>query len=275
MSSIASVIIENIARLVVLGWDVSLTIINVLTPNRPVGHVIPKGSPGARGKWPEFIAPGKGDSRSACPALNAMANHGILPRDGRGISFRELNRACRTTYNFAPTFCFVVPNFSAKMLKRNYWRDTFDLAELNLHNGIEHDASLTRQDAADQPDQSKPDPNLVQELLSSATGKDTNGTPKLTLEDLSGFTAKRRADSMASNSRYAISLFHKMFGSTNTSFLVTLFGGRVDQLHELLIAERIPDGWEPAVRKRMGFTISSFAPSALKVELRVGRIKEH
>jgi hypothetical protein len=30
------------------------------------------------------------------------------------------------------------------MLKKNYKRDTFDLAELDLHNGIEHDASLTR-----------------------------------------------------------------------------------------------------------------------------------
>jgi len=29
------------------------------------------------------------------------------------------------------------------MLNKNYWKDTFDLAELNVHNGIEHDASLT------------------------------------------------------------------------------------------------------------------------------------
>jgi hypothetical protein len=50
---------------------------------------------------------------------------------------------------------------------------------------------------------------------------------------------------------------------------VTLFGGRIDHLQELLMAERIPDGWEPVVRKRMGFTILSFVPSALKVELRV------
>jgi len=30
------------------------------------------------------------------------------------------------------------------MLNRNYGKDTFDLADLDLHNGIEHDASLTR-----------------------------------------------------------------------------------------------------------------------------------
>jgi hypothetical protein len=68
---------------------------------------------------------------------------GILPRDGRNISFKELNRTVRATFNFAPTFCFFVPNYAADMLNKKYSKDTFDLADLNLHNGIEHDASLT------------------------------------------------------------------------------------------------------------------------------------
>ena len=51
----------------------------------------------------------------------------------------------RSTYNFAPSFCFFVPNFAANGLNKSYGKDTFDLAELDLHNkGIEHDASLTR-----------------------------------------------------------------------------------------------------------------------------------
>ncbi|KAF8241106.1 Cloroperoxidase [Tricholoma matsutake] len=214
MSSITTFIIENITRLVVLVWDISLTIINILSPSLRVGHVIPKDRPGANGKWPSFIAPGEGDSRSACPAINAMANHGILRRDGRNISFKELNSASRATFNFAPTFCFVVPNFSAKTLKKSYWSDTTDLADINIHNGIEHDASLTRSDTAIESDQSKPRSDLVQELLSSATGKDKDGTPKLTFEDLSRFIAKRRADSKASNPEYTASLLHSAAGST-------------------------------------------------------------
>jgi len=31
------------------------------------------------------------------------------------------------------------------MLKKSYDNDTFDLEELDLHNGIEHDASLFRE----------------------------------------------------------------------------------------------------------------------------------
>jgi hypothetical protein len=49
---------------------------NFLTPNKPVGKVIPEGHPGFGGKWPEYIAPKDGDSRCSCPGLNAMANHG-------------------------------------------------------------------------------------------------------------------------------------------------------------------------------------------------------
>ena len=30
------------------------------------------------------------------------------------------------------------------MLNKSYKKDTFDLEELDLHNGIEHDGSLTR-----------------------------------------------------------------------------------------------------------------------------------
>jgi hypothetical protein len=95
--------------------------------------------------WPEYIPPKDGDSRCSCPALNVMANHGILPRDGKNISFKDLNAKVRTTYNFAPSFCFFVPNFAANFLNKSYAKDTFDLVELDLHNkGIEHDASLTR-----------------------------------------------------------------------------------------------------------------------------------
>ena len=51
----------------------------------------------------------------------------------------------RETYNFAPTFCFFVPNYAANMLNRSYWKDSFDLADLDAHNCIEHDASLIRE----------------------------------------------------------------------------------------------------------------------------------
>lgn len=60
----------------ILSWDVVLTLYNLVTPNLAEGTIVPVGKPGAGGTWPEFMPPKDGDSRSPCPALNALANHG-------------------------------------------------------------------------------------------------------------------------------------------------------------------------------------------------------
>ena len=70
----------------VFTYDGLLELGNQVMPKRKVGHMVPEGHPGFGGKWPEYIPPKEGDSRCACPALNALANHGarhISMRNGR------------------------------------------------------------------------------------------------------------------------------------------------------------------------------------------------
>jgi len=254
-------------------WDIGLTLVNTLTPNRSEGHVTPEGHPGFGGNWPEYIPPKEGDSRCSCPALNAMANHGILPRDGKNIKFTELNRLVRATYNFSPTFCYFVPEYAANMLKRSYRKDTFDLKDLDLHNGIEHDASLCREDSALEPDQGKPHVTYIKELLASATGKDKDGNPILTPKDISNYSSKRRADARAYNKDFSLAFIHKMFSSSNSSTLLTIFGGRVKDLEPILLEERLPEGWESRIRRRMGLTMFTFNFTVGKVEFGVNEKK--
>ncbi|KAG6885218.1 hypothetical protein C0993_004778 [Termitomyces sp. T159_Od127] len=258
MLSFAVKVVQDIGIAV---WDVSLTLVNLVMPKRKVGKVTPVGHPGADGKWPEYIPPKEGDSRCSCPALNAMANHGILPRNGKNISFKEMGSLINKTYNFAPTFCFFVPNYAANMLEKNYNTDTFDLAELDLHNAIEHDASLVRQDLHFEPNQATIHVPYVKELLESATGKDTDGNEVLTISDLSRVLSKRRAESRASNPKFSLSKVHKMFGSSNSSTLLTIFGGRVKDLETILLEERLPDGWEIVLKVERGVDESEFARS--------------
>ena len=145
-----------------MSWDFSLAMVNMFTFKRKIGQVTPKGKPGEGGVWPEYIPPQEGDSRCSCPALNAMANHGalhappmaksthvpnfqgVISRDGRNISFKELSSQIRSTYNFSPSFCLYVPRYIAHILNRSYGSGRFDLADIDVHNGIEHDASLVR-----------------------------------------------------------------------------------------------------------------------------------
>ncbi|KAJ7049351.1 Chloroperoxidase [Mycena amicta] len=260
--------IKLLFNLYILTWDAWLTLLNFLTPKRRLGNVVRPGASGAGGEWPEYVAPKEGDSRSCCPGLNAMANHGILPHDGRNISFRDLSEKMRATYNLAPTFCRFVPQSAADILHKDFHKDTLDLADLNLHNGIEHDASLTREDHKFDPDQDKPYLPFINELLASASGTDSAGTSNslLTLSDLQRYSAKRRVEARAKNPDFSLAKAHKVFGSGNSSTLRTVFGGHVDDLSIILCEERLPHGWEPHVRQRMGYTLINFNWAIFKLE---------
>ncbi|KAK5715377.1 hypothetical protein LTR15_010020 [Elasticomyces elasticus] len=258
----------GIIDLSVIAWDNVIAVMNLFAPKLNESEVVPRGAPGHRGSWPEYVPPKDGDSRSACPMLNAMANHGILPHDGKNITFTQLNQTVRQTFNFAASFCFFVPNFSARFLNKSYSTDRFNLADLNMHaeNAIEHDASLTRQDVALVPDQGKPDLGLVHDLLDEATGKMPDGTPLLTKSDLSRALAKRRADARKTNPQYTESRFHNLFGSANSSTMLTIFGGRVEDLRPMLVEERFADHWEPRILDRYGLTMAKFNWTVLPVE---------
>ena len=69
-------IARGLQKIGVLTWDFGLFLLNLVTPNRKI-DVTPQEQPGADGKWPEYVPPKDGDSRCSCPALNALANHGL------------------------------------------------------------------------------------------------------------------------------------------------------------------------------------------------------
>ncbi|KZP06099.1 Cloroperoxidase [Athelia psychrophila] len=252
-------------NLAIIAWDWTMFFANIVLPKRPVGKVVPQGHAGAGGKWPEYVPRKEGDSRSSCPALNAMANHGILPHDGKNITFTELNQAVRATYNFAPSFCLFVPHFVADYLSKDYAKDTFSLHEIDKHNAIEHDGSLTRDDVYHVSDQSQICVPFVEGLLASATGKDAHGAPLLLPKDLSAYSGKRRADARATNPEYTTSLAHRMFGSSNSCTMLTLFGGIIADLRVFLLEERLQDGWEPktVLQVELGVKEPKVQPGAL------------
>jgi hypothetical protein len=50
--------------------------------------------------WPAYQKPGPGDSRGPCPALNTLANHGYINRNGRDVSTPALAKALKQVFNF-------------------------------------------------------------------------------------------------------------------------------------------------------------------------------
>lgn len=95
----------------------------------------------------EWILPTPEDSRSPCPGLNVMANHGWLPRSGKDIDLAALQHAVKGAFNFAPdafddAFQIAV-DFKLTTTGNS---STINLGDLDLHDAIEMDGSLSRND---------------------------------------------------------------------------------------------------------------------------------
>ncbi|GKZ63241.1 hypothetical protein AnigIFM49718_011310 [Aspergillus niger] len=244
--------------------DLILTVTNPFLPNRPVGNVIPRGYPGHGGTWPEYTAPKRGeDSRSPCPGLNALANHGILPNNGKRITYAQLSHAIQHAYNLAPTLASQLTS-AAKQLDQG--RGWIDLHDLNVLNVVQHDASFTRPDIAFCPDQSIPHTGLINRLLDHAS--DGN---HLSLTDFSYYSGLRRAECKRNNGQYTLSgsFIHKMIGSGTSALMYSIFGGDIEALRVWLVDERFMDGWEPRTREALGHTVAQALATSLAVEFSI------
>jgi hypothetical protein len=114
----------------------------------PPGHapqailnLVPK--QGLGNEWQE---PGPMDKRSPCPALNTLANHGYLNRNGQKITAKAMQDAMTLVYNLSPAVGALLANAAVKGLSPN--GTSIDLDRLQQHGFIEHDASLVHQDSA-------------------------------------------------------------------------------------------------------------------------------
>ncbi|QDS76651.1 hypothetical protein FKW77_008188 [Venturia effusa] len=97
--------------------------------------------------WNKWSPPGEGDVRSPCPCINALANHHILPHDGKNITKEMAVTALRSAVNLGAATANV---FAAGGIGANpdHSANTFDLNHVAKHNFIEHDVSLSRNDIA-------------------------------------------------------------------------------------------------------------------------------
>ncbi|KAF8519981.1 Cloroperoxidase [Hysterangium stoloniferum] len=92
-----------------------------------------------------FHPPTEGDIRGPCPALNALANHGYLPRSGRDITPQDLLTALQhpNTYRISAPLSWVLVYGGLFLIGNLGFKiKPITLHELARHNCIEHDASV-------------------------------------------------------------------------------------------------------------------------------------
>ncbi|KAI4906599.1 hypothetical protein J4E90_010493 [Alternaria incomplexa] len=94
-----------------------------------------------------WMAASPNDFRGPCPMLNTLANHGFLPRDGRNFTQENVVKGLKDGLNFNASLGALMWQ-QAIIANPEPNATFFTLEQLNVHNVLEHDASLTRTDAA-------------------------------------------------------------------------------------------------------------------------------
>ncbi|GMF13661.1 unnamed protein product [Phytophthora lilii] len=106
--------------------------------------------------------------RSPCPAMNTLANHGYLPRDGKNITVNQALAVVMDKFNIAEDLASVMGGLSPNL---------FDLNDLSKHNDkVEHDASLARIDSYFGVDPYLITPGLINNVLSYGMDGSVNVT---------------------------------------------------------------------------------------------------
>ncbi|KAI0337487.1 Cloroperoxidase, partial [Trametopsis cervina] len=210
---------------------------------------------GASGSNPHaFCPPQDGDVRAPCPALNTMANHGYLPRDGKALTAPMIRQALVECYGLSKTLAFLLTNGALLLL--NQGRGNFQLSDFARHNKIEHNASLYHLDAGPRDEYSPihGDPGLLDLLF-----KDSASGVVMTPEDIARVRVRRQLTSSiptfyAEVARGEIAIVLNMFNNPDADLherqhrdpaTTPLDGVPIDRLRYWFEHERLPEGWRP------------------------------
>lgn len=230
----------------------------------------------ATGSNPHDFCPAQpGQSRSPCPAVNTLANHGYLPRDGKSITAGMVVNALLDCYHVSRPLASAV-TYGA-FFRLGTVNGPIDLHDLAKHNRIEHNASLVHRDVVpgDEYAPTNVDLDLLDQLI-----KDSSDGLILTAEDVARSRIRREAASQPplesvqrvvarSEISAALSIFNNpdptlhaqgallqppstfgrvlqwLTGRQDDPATTPLAGVPLDRLRYWLQNERLPEGWAP------------------------------
>jgi len=177
-------------------------------------------------------------SRGPCPGLNMLANHGYLPRDGKGITHERLV-AVLLAIKMSPVWATIISDGIIEGVGHD---GKLDLTDLRKHDAFEHDASLTRLDFR-QGDNYLCQPDMVQDLL-----KDAEGGP-VTYQSIAKTRARRMKEAKKDNS--VPSLYFQARAILEAASLIHFLGDGASEedVHKFFLEERLPHPENPGAMR--------------------------
>ncbi|CAB9514053.1 Peroxidase, family 2 [Seminavis robusta] len=215
-----------------------------------------------------YIPPNSIMARSPCPALNTLANHGFISRNGEGVTADDITVGFQKVFNLSPTFTAfqvgVAKSVGIPFSVDASGKESFKLIDLFLHNLLEHDASLVRQDEHFFHI-AQYDGGLFQAMVQPAVDR---GDEWVTREDIAIHLARRIRHSIRNNPQADFELdpgFVPRYAAEILSLFTfdddaNLERARITRLRSFMDDNRIPDDFVP--RSTLGQTIftSPFDP---------------
>jgi hypothetical protein len=176
-------------------------------------------------------------SRGPCPGLNALANQGYLPRDGKNITLAQVQDALKTALHMSTPLATSLTNSLKPLLAKD---GTFSLVDMRRHNVLEHDVSFTRLDfhQSSDGDNYTFQPAMFDALLADAGGGD------VTVKSLAKTYARRKKESRAAGSpRLPLKLWFVNVLQTVSLLNTAQTGGKLSRelMTTFYTEERFPD----------------------------------
>ncbi|PPQ75923.1 hypothetical protein CVT24_002505 [Panaeolus cyanescens] len=207
-----------------------------------------------------FCAPQEGDIRSPCPALNTMANHGYIPRDGKNLSASAIKTGLQECYGLSTPLAAFLTYVGFLILGK--FRP-ISLHDIGVHGKIEHNASLVHgdtpegevyapikihQDLLDKFLQQDVKPSKA-EVEATAGGADIEKKWLLNFEDVARARVRREKEC------HPVNAVHQEIARGEMAIILGVWetqaegGGKVgapaEWIRRWLGEERLPDGWSP------------------------------
>jgi hypothetical protein len=193
-----------------------------------------------------YQKPQSGDLRSPCPGLNILANHGHLPRNGRGYTREMITTAFKEVYNIGEDIAkFLLDETFAMGL--NDTESTLTLQSIGRHsnpqNLIEHDGSMGHMDFALAGNVTTVDERLVEKLVSfSAENQVLNFT------QLIEYRKWRWLDAIATNPQIDFGERPQFLASTEAALLFQNFKNQqgvltVSTVRSIFYRNQLPSGF--------------------------------
>ncbi|CEG44508.1 hypothetical protein F443_05248 [Plasmopara halstedii] len=170
--------------------------------------------------------------RSPCPALNSLANHGYLPRNGKSLTPYLIREAVLHVFN--------IDKLLAERLTQQL-PPQLTLADLSVHGFIEHDASLVHDDIYFKRDPAEVNITLANDLLANA--KDG----KLDKHIMATARRERETQCKMENPEYSLPWKGQVAAYGEAALLLIALGDSksetisVEHATSFLVDERIPD----------------------------------